>query len=437
MRNTGNWPRRARPGRRGRGRSRAVAPTRARSRRRRSRAPPRRPASRLANSRLEPDLLGRDRAVAGKELGRPARVSCCGWSVNAGIEVGSKTCKTTISSPAARARLIIRSGASVVEREPSSGTRTRQSRPDARRSRARRRPASAESLLAPRRSIRWAGMGSAGAPQHDRCDVVRLDLAQEPRARLPSPTRRETPVRAAALPASSPPFVLTWTASTSAPSTPARAVANSITGAHAPSRQARPGLSSRTSFHCSSGSPSTLTPSCRMRTLPRRPLKRTRSSSSSQPSGSRGSTVSVSPLGRSPAKPNASACQTPPIVARWRPPAVVPVRSSRSIAAAIRSSCDRPAEATRPGQQRCVHRRGERASVGGSRLVELEVRAQRARRDLVRDKVVKHEDVRLLHEPGRRATRSWPSRRSAAIGRRGARSAITSGSRSKKPANCS
>ncbi len=56
--------------------------------------------------------------------------------------------------------------------------------------------------------------------------------------------------------------------------------------------------------------------------------------------GSLGSISSAS-VGRSPANPSASACQTLPIVARCSPSAVVPVRSSRSIRGGRRSSTAR------------------------------------------------------------------------------------------------
>ena len=71
-----------------------------------------------------------------------------------------------------------------------------------------------------------------------------------------------------------------------------------------------------------------------------------------------------------------------------------------------------------------------------ARLVAVEVGAKRARGDMVRHEKVDHQDVGLL-DHGRWVTRSAPSSTSAAIGPRGARSAMTSGSRSKKPANCS
>ncbi len=51
-----------------------------------------------------------------------------------------------------------------------------------------------------------------------------------------------------------------------------------------------------------------------------------------------GSSSSTSAFGRAPANPKTSACQTLPIAARCTPPAVVPVRSSRSILVAMSSA---------------------------------------------------------------------------------------------------
>ena len=83
-----------------------------------------------------------------------------------------------------------------------------------------------------------------------------------------------------------------------------------------------------------------------------------------------------------PAKPKTSACQSPPIVARCSPPAVVPVRSSRSIRAAMRRA---PRALGRVGAARAKSAAWiagrERAAVRGARLVVVEVRhrASRAR----------------------------------------------------------
>ena len=135
--------------------------------------------------------------------------------------------------------------------------------------------------------------------------------------------------------------------------------------------------------------------------------------------------------GRRPAKPKASACQTPPIVARCsaargRPGQVVEVDP-----AAMSKQLERLVEPPGAGEQR---RRGSPGDselpCARSRLVEVEVGRERVRRDLLGDEVVEHQHVGLLDDlrAGRRARA--PSRRSAAIGRRGASSAITSGSSS-------
>ena len=83
-----------------------------------------------------------------------------------------------------------------------------------------------------------------------------------------------------------------------------------------------------------------------------------------------------------------------------RPAAVVPVRSSRSILLVSRShssaSCSRPARANRAG----VDPRRERAAVRGSRLVEEEVRLERAVRDLVGHEVVQHQTSACFDDLG-------------------------------------
>ena len=66
--------------------------------------------------------------------------------------------------------------------------------------------------------------------------------------------------------------------------------------------------------------------------------------------------------------------------------------------AARRSSATRLVEPAGAREQRRVDRRRQRAAVRRARLVEVEVRAQRARRDLVGDEVVEHQHVGLLDD---------------------------------------
>ena len=107
------------------------------------------------------------------------------------------------------------------------------------------------------------------------------------------------------------------------------------------------------------------------------------------------------PAGRSPAKPSASACQTPPIVARWTPPGgragqVVEIDAAPPAAALASASSSIPARA----KSAAWIARRERAAVRGARLVEARFGVERARRDLLGHEVVEHQHVRLLHDLG-------------------------------------
>ena len=138
----------------------------------------------------------------------------------------------------------------------------------------------------------------------------------------------------------------------------------------------------------------------RRRRVPRRgvPRKRSAPRARSTRGGSRGSTASPSPCG---ADAGEAERERLPQAAHRREVeprrAVVPVRSSRSMP---RRDPQRRRARRRSGPARAksdgVDRRRQRAAVRGARLVEVEVRLERARRDLVGDEVVEHQHVRLL-----------------------------------------
>ena len=75
-------------------------------------------------------------------------------------------------------------------------------------------------------------------------------------------------------------------------------------------------------------------------------------------------------------------------------------------------------------------------AVRGTRFVEAEVRLEAAGDDLIGDQVVQHQDVGLLDHLGA-VDALGPRSRSAAMGRRGAASAMINGSSRTNPANCS
>ena len=177
---------------------------------------------------------------------------------------------------------------------------------------------------------------------------------------------------------------------------------------------AQPALNARPA---TAGSASISSASCSMRTRTGQPRNFRRSSSASQASGRCGSSSSTVQQLLSPRRNRRRAPATrPPIVARCTPPAVVPVRSSRSIRPASRSDSSGRVQPPCPREQRGVDRRRERAAVGGARLVEVEVRLERPGRDLVGNQVVEHQHVGLLDHLGARArarARAGGRRRSA------------------------
>ena len=129
----------------------------------------------------------------------------------------------------------------------------------------------------------------------------------------------------------------------------------------------------------------------------RTPRNCTEISSAGHSSGRHGSTIRASPAGRSPANPYASACHTLPIVARCSPRR----RSGEVVEVDARGDPqrrDRIVEPAGAGEQRRVNAGRERAAVRGARLVVVEVRGQRSRRDLVGHEVVEHQHVGLLHD---------------------------------------
>ena len=131
---------------------------------------------------------------------------------------------------------------------------------------------------------------------------------------------------------------------------------------------------------------------------------------------------SESPSGLSPAKPNASACHTLPIAAMWSPAAVVCGQVVEVDPARQPQRVDRLLEHARAGEEARVNARRERAAVRGARLVELEVRHERAGCDLVGHEVVQHQHVRLLHHLGRPQALTARGANRPTTGRRGASS---------------
>ena len=272
------------------------------------------------------------------------------------------------------------------ESDPSSGTRTRRSTPG--------RLMSGGTTTSGRGS--FSATSSAVVPTG--CGIVPRapTTSAATSSSEPSSTRRFTvgpvsvrsssPAQSAALLATSSPSSPMWSASSSEPRTPARALAVATTG-----RAARLLSRAAITFVMSKSPPGGHV--CRLELAGRRrghPVVL-----DTQPdrlAAEARAQLERVPLGREPRielepfaswaerrrSPNASACQTPPIVARCSPPAVVPVRSSRSIRAAMRKRLERLVEPARAREQRRVDRRRERAAVRGPRLVELEVRHERA-----------------------------------------------------------
>ena len=111
---------------------------------------------------------------------------------------------------------------------------------------------------------------------------------------------------------------------------------------------------------------------------------------------------------------------------------MLPVRSSRSIRAAMRSHSSAGSYRRSSGQQRRVNRRRQGTSVGRSRLIEVEVRGSESATTSSGTRWCSISTSACLTTCAL-AARSAPSSQSAAMGRRGATSEMTIGSSSPNP----
>ena len=133
----------------------------------------------------------------------------------------------------------------------------------------------------------------------------------------------------------------------------------------------------------------------------RAPRKRSGTRSRFHGAGRCGSTPSASPRRRTPPKPMTAACQRPPMVARCRPRAALPMLSARSIVAGHAEVPPGPGRPRPAAPPRAAWMPGDkRAAVHGDGLVVVVVGARHAVVDLVAEHVAQHHHVRLLDHLG-------------------------------------